>query len=266
MLCLGCGGHIVKPSSQKQRKRIKTARWFADYSTSRGLQSLDGEALDKAKQQLKLAVKKGYSTILERFGNDVESAMHSVSAGYDREFLAIEDLLTQAALPNQGRSKEQRHLGVGSYGGGAPQHSSRNVSIARVLYLHDSNPAALRAGLISAVSDDPFCIMWLGGTYGIRKFVDVFLQHKIVQAVVTFTDSPIHLNADAEQWHDWIRGFLAPQVSVARRAYEEKLRDAERSRKAQAEADARRQQQSWQPQRGSHPYGRSSYSSSSWRR
>eukprot|EP00439_Symbiodinium_sp_Y106_P006973 s4624_g1.t1 len=168
--------------------------------------------LAKAKQQLKLAVKKGYSTILERFGNDVESAMHSVSAGYDREFLAIEDLLTQAALPNQGRSKEQRHLGVGSYGGGAPQHSSRNVSIARVLYLHDSNPAALRAGLISAVSDDPFCIMWLGGTYSIRKFVDVFLQHKIVQAVVTFTDSPIHLNADAEQWHDWIRGFLAPQA------------------------------------------------------
>ena len=89
MVCLGCGAHIVKPSSQKQRKRIKTERWFAeeaaskaagkprrqltpeevksemvrDYTTSRGPQSLDGEALDKAKEQLKLAVKRGYSTI-----------------------------------------------------------------------------------------------------------------------------------------------------------------------------------------------------------
>ena len=27
--CLGCGAHIVRPPSQKQRKRIKTARWFA---------------------------------------------------------------------------------------------------------------------------------------------------------------------------------------------------------------------------------------------
>ena len=71
--------------------------------------------------------------------------------------------------------------------------------------------------------------MWLGGTYSIRKFVDVFLQHKIVQMVVAFTDSPIHLNAEAgytaEQWHEWIRSLLAPQVSVARRAYEEKLRE-----------------------------------------
>ena len=71
MLCLSCGAAIIRVSSQKQRKKIKTARWFAaeaasqaagkprsqltvqevlsemrrDYSTSRGSQSLDGEAL-----------------------------------------------------------------------------------------------------------------------------------------------------------------------------------------------------------------------------
>ena len=87
-----------------------------DYTTSRVSQSLDGEALDKAKQQLKLAVKRGYGTILERFDNDVDYTMHSISAGYDREFLAVEDVLTQCALPNQGRSKDQRYLGVGTYG------------------------------------------------------------------------------------------------------------------------------------------------------
>ena len=51
---------------------------------------------------------------------------------------------------------------------------ARNEAIARVLYMHDVNPAALRAGLIDAVTDLPFCVMWLGGTYSIRKFVDVF--------------------------------------------------------------------------------------------
>eukprot|EP00439_Symbiodinium_sp_Y106_P041500 s3393_g5.t1 len=168
MVCLGCGAHIVKPSSQKQRKRIKTARWFAeeaaskasgkprhqltpeevmsemvrDYTTSRGSQSLDGEALDKAKQQLKLAVKRGYSTMLERFDNDVDYTMHSISAGYDREFLAVEDVLTQCALPNQGRSKDQRYLGVGTYGGGVQPQNLRNETIARVLYIHECNPQA----------------------------------------------------------------------------------------------------------------------------
>ena len=89
MLCLSCGAAIIKASSQKQRKKIKTARWFAaeaasqaagkprseltvhevlsemrrDYSTSRGSQSLDGEALEKAKQQLKQAQKKGFVRI-----------------------------------------------------------------------------------------------------------------------------------------------------------------------------------------------------------
>ena len=29
MLCLSCGAAIIKVSSQKQRKKIKTARWFA---------------------------------------------------------------------------------------------------------------------------------------------------------------------------------------------------------------------------------------------
>ena len=87
---------------------------------------MDGEALDKAKQQLKLATKKGYTTILERFDNDVEYTMHSVSGGYDRDFLAIEDIPTNSALPNQGRSKEQRFLRVGTYGGGSQQQATRN--------------------------------------------------------------------------------------------------------------------------------------------
>ena len=108
--------------------------------------------------------------------------------------------------------------------------------------------------------------MWLGGTYSVRKFVDVFLQHKIAKQIVMFSGGPIQLDHtagySAEQWYDWIITRLRDQTTVARRrAYDEKQQAAERSRKAQAEADARRQQQSWQP-RGSHPYGRSSYGSS----
>ena len=229
-----------------------------DYSTSRGSQSLDGEALEKAKQQLKQAQKKGFSSIIERFDNDVDFTLHSVAGGFDREFLAIEDVLTHSALPNLGRSQEQRTLGVGAYGGGQQSEMARNEAIARILYMHDVNPAALRAGLIDAVTDLPFCVMWLGGTYSVRKFVDVFLQHKIAQQVVTFSGGPIHLDHTAgytaEQWHQWIVDRLRDQTAVARRAYDEKLQAAERSRKAQLEADARRQQsQQWQS-RGSHPW------------
>ena len=106
-----------------------------DYSTSRGSQSLDGEALEKVKQQLKQAQKKGFSSIIERFDNDVDFTLHSVAGGFDRELLAIEDVLTHSALPNLGRSQEQRTLGVGAHGGGQQAEMARNEAIARILLL-----------------------------------------------------------------------------------------------------------------------------------
>ena len=252
-----------KPRSQLSVQEVMN-EMRRDYSTSRGSQSLDGEAPEKAKQQLKQAQKKGFASILDRFDDDVDYTLHSVAGGFDREFLAIEDVLTRSALPNLGRSQEQRNLGGGAYGGGL-QEDAMVRSVARLLYPHDVNPAALRAGLITAVTDLPFCIMWLGGTYSVRKFVDVFLQHKIAKQIVMFSGGPIQLDHTAgytaEQWYDWIVTRLLDQTAVARRALMRSNKRLKGPRKAQAEADARRQQQSWQPH-GSHPYGRGSYGSS----
>ena len=150
--------------------------------------------------------------------------------------------------------------------GGQQAEMARNEAIARLLYMHDVNPAALRAGLIDAVTDLAFCIMCLGGAYSVRKFVDVFLQHKMAKQIVMFSGGPIHLDHEAgytaDEWYQWILTRLRDQTSVARRAYDEKLQSAERSRRAQQEADARSQQpQQWQS-RGSHPYGRDNYGGS----
>ena len=97
MICLGCGGSIIKASSQQQRRRVKAGRWFQEEAAARatgkrrselavddvisnmrreagnrGLQSLDSAALEKAKQIFKLAERQGYSSIVDRFDNDVE--------------------------------------------------------------------------------------------------------------------------------------------------------------------------------------------------
>eukprot|EP00439_Symbiodinium_sp_Y106_P066528 s1696_g10.t2 len=159
-----------------------------------------------------------FASILDRFDNDVDFTLHSVAGGFDREFLAIEDVLTNSALPNLGRGQEQRTLGVGAYGGGQQAEMARNEAIARLLYMHDVNPAALRAGLIDTVTDLPFCIMWLGGTYSVRKFVDVFLQHKIAKQIVMFSGGPIYLDHTAgytaEQWYEWIVTRLHDQTAL----------------------------------------------------
>ena len=56
----------------------------------------------------------------------------------------MEDVLTHSAFPDLGRNQEQRTLGVGAYGGGQQTEMARNEAIARLLYMHDVNPAALR--------------------------------------------------------------------------------------------------------------------------
>ena len=192
MICLGCGGSIIKASSQQQRRRVKTGRWFQEEAAARatgkrksdlavedvitnmrteaggrGLQSLDSAALEKAKQIHKLADKKGFSTIVERFDNDVEFTLASIRQGYDREFLRIEDVLVHSALPNLGRSQAQRSLGTGTFGSGSGyDRVERMESIARLLYFDEpQGPAALRAGLIEVITDPPLCIMWLGVAY-----------------------------------------------------------------------------------------------------
>ena len=60
--------------------------------------------------------------------------------------LQLRTFLSKSALPNQGRTKEQWYRGVGTYGSGGAQQAPRNEGVARLLYMHECNPAALRAG------------------------------------------------------------------------------------------------------------------------
>ena len=269
MICLGCGGSIIKASSQQQRKRVKTGRWFQEEAAARatgkrksdltvedvltnmrteaggrGLQSLDSAALEKAKQICKLAEKSGYSTIVERFDNDVEFTLSSVRQGYDRDFLRIEDVLVHAALPNLGRSQAQRSLGTGTFGSGSGYDRVEHLeAIARLLYFDEpQGPAALRAGLIEVITDPPLCIMWLGVAYSVRSFVEVFMAHKVIDRIQCF-NQVVWLDANqeytADEWVAWIKGRISYEVASGRRTYEEKQRQARESREAQARANER---------------------------
>ena len=106
--------------------------------------------------------------------------------------------------------------------------------------------------------------MCFGVPHSISSFVGIFLGHKITDRVQAFTNV-IWLDATQdytpEEWDQWLRHQLNRQLQPARRTHEEKLRNAERSRAAQLEADARRfvkgKEQSKGSGKGSHPYSRS---------
>ena len=286
MVCLQCNSHLAKATAQSQRKRIKTDRWFQQEAAAiatgkprsrlsveevlanlrreiggRGAQSLDSVAIEKAKQMLKLAVKQGYATIVERFDNDVDYTLSSINSGFDREFLRVQDVLVKSNLPNLGRNQAQRTLGTGVHGSGSWDRPDKPESVARLLYMHDCNPAALRAGLLGTEQDDPLAIMWLGVAYSISGFIQVFLQHRIIDRLQCFTETLYldpSLGYTAAEWDLWLRQRLNAQIQPAVRAHEEAVANAERSREAQRAADERRAAKGSQKgqAKGSHPYSR----------
>jgi len=286
---------LAKATAQSQRKRLKTDRWFQEQAAAlatgkaksrltveevlanirrevggRGAQSLDSVAIEKAKQMLKLAVKQGCSSIVERFETDAEYTVSSLNSGFDRDFLMVQDVLVNGILPNVGRNQAQRTLGTGVHGSGSWDRPETPESVARLLYLHECNPAALKAGLLGTVQDDPLAIMWLGVAYSISGFIQVFLQHKKIDRLQCFTETlnlDPNLGYSAAEWDLWLRQRLNAQLQPASRAYQDRVADAERSRQAQREADERRQNKGegkgkagkkGKP-KGPHPYARGGY-------
>jgi len=293
MVCLRCKAQLAKATAQSQRKRLKTDRWFQGQAAAlatgkaksrltveevlanirrevggRGAQSLDSVAIEKAKQMLKLANKQGCSTIVERFETDAEYTIASLNNGFDRDFLRTQDVLVNGILPNLGRNQAQRTLGTGVHGSGSWDRPDSPESVARLLYLHECNPAAFKAGLLGTEQDDPLAIMWLGVAYSISGFIQVFLQHKAIDRLQCFTETLYldpNLGYTAAEWDLWLRQRLNTQLQPAIRAHEERLADAERSRAAQRAADERRATKGEGKggkkgsSKGPHPYARGGY-------
>ncbi|CAE7349128.1 GIP [Symbiodinium sp. CCMP2456] len=295
MVCPRCKAQLAKATAQSQRKRIKTDRfrWFQEQAAAlatgkarsrltveevlanirrevggRGAQSLDSVAIEKAKQMLKLANKQGCASIVERFDTDAEYTLASLNNGYDRDFLRTQDVLVHGILPNLGRNQAQRTLGTGVHGSGSWDRPESPESVARLLYLHDCNPAALRAGLLGTEQDDPLAIMWLGVAYSISGFIQVFLQHRAIDRLQCFTETLYldpSLDYTAAEWDLWLRQRRNTQLQPAIRAHEERLADAECSRAAQRAADERRATKGESKggkkgsTKGPHPYARGGY-------
>ncbi|CAE7263392.1 GIP, partial [Symbiodinium sp. CCMP2456] len=260
MVCLRCN-QLAKATAQSQRKRIKTDRWFQEQPAAvatgkarsrlsveevlanirrevggRGAQSLDSVAIEKAKQMLKLANKQGYSSIVERFDSEAEYTLASFNNGYDCDFLRTQDVLVHGILPNLGRNQAQRTLGTGVHGSGSWDRPDSPESGARLLYLHECNPAALRAGIVDRLQ--------------------CFTETLYLDPSLDYT---------AAEWDLWLRQRLNTQLQPAIRAHEERLADAERSRAAQRAADERRATKGdskggkKSQSKGSHPYSRGGY-------
>ena len=150
-VCLHCGGPVKPGQLKAQGRRTLLARGreallqdasdprglsaSKDVAAGRGMNSLEGEVVRKAKVAKQRAVKKGYTDAIDRFNRD-NDALSMTKEGYTRRGIRILDCLTDAYLPNPGRSRSQRKLAIGSARAVQPAFDYRQDDIpeCRVVY------------------------------------------------------------------------------------------------------------------------------------
>ena len=131
--------------------------------------------------QVKSALKLGYTSVLDRFTNDVAFALRFTERGLTRSAMLVQDAIATAVLPNPGRSSEQRTMGVGAQGSMQYGAGANAASTARLLFLRAEPAALLKASLITSMA-----VSWLGAAYSLSEFANIMAIAGQVNRLMTF--------------------------------------------------------------------------------
>ena len=179
MVCFSCGTQVAeRVKHQNLRRRLNLRRRelegqlmqrfgqrLLDVTTSnlggltdvgaRGSRSFEADTLDNARKNHANALKKGYSSILDRYHKDDLFLAAMGRLGKVRRNILVMDLLAKAVIPNPGRDFAQRRM--------ARQDAAElNKNGARIVYFPSAAIALTQAGLTTQPTDPSFAVMWNG--------------------------------------------------------------------------------------------------------
>ncbi|CAE7198859.1 unnamed protein product [Symbiodinium sp. CCMP2592] len=132
-------------------------RGLGEGPKKRGQMSAEAAAIRDAKDRKIRAAKLNFDTVSDRFEKDAQFNVRMMQEGRNFEDMQKFDHLSNAVLPDPGRSEEQRYLRAGShYGGG-------NVPPAKLVYYAHCEVEPLRnLRFIDDTSDVPIGLTYLG--------------------------------------------------------------------------------------------------------
>ena len=179
MVCFSCGTQAAeRVKHQNLRRKLnsrrrelegqiyqKFGRQLSDASAAdlggmadvhnRGSRSFEADTLDNARKNYQNALKRGFTSILDRYHKDDQFLAAMGRMGKIRRNILIMDLLAKAVLPNPGRDFSQRRI--------ARQDAAElNKNGARTVYFPSASIALTQAGLTTQPTDPSFAVMWNG--------------------------------------------------------------------------------------------------------
>ncbi|CAE7328947.1 Mettl21e [Symbiodinium sp. CCMP2592] len=202
-------------------------RGLGEGPKKRGQMSAEAAAIRDAKDRKIRAAKLNFDTVSDRFEKDAQFNVRMMQEGRSLEDMQKFDHLSNAVLPDPGRSEEQRYLRAGShYGGG-------NVPPAKLVYYAHCEVEPLRnLRFIDDTADVPIGLTYLGAFLPPRLYAEVAAVNDAAKRILTF-DGEVYVSATTiEGITTEIGQILTDSLRSAQNQTDQTERLAERNRQA----------------------------------
>ncbi|CAE7250887.1 unnamed protein product [Symbiodinium sp. CCMP2592] len=202
-------------------------RGLGEGPKKRGQMSAEAAAIRDAKDRKIRAAKLNFDTVSDRFEKDAQFNVRMMQEGRSLEDMQKFDHLSNAVLPDPGRSEEQRYLRAGShYGGG-------NVPPAKLVYYAHCEVEPLRnLRFIDDTADVPIGLTYLGAFLPPRLYAEVAAVNDAAKRILTF-DGEVYVSATTiEGITTEIGQILTDSLRSAQDQTDQTERLAERNRQA----------------------------------
>ncbi|CAE7518954.1 unnamed protein product [Symbiodinium sp. CCMP2592] len=202
-------------------------RGLGEGPKKRGQMSAEAAAIRDAKDRKIRAAKLNFDTVSDRFEKDAQFNVRMMQEGRNFEDMQKFDHLSNAVLPDPGRSEEQRYLRAGShYGGG-------NVPPAKLVYYAHCEVEPLRnLRFIDDTADVPIGLTYLGAFLPPRLYAEVAAVNDAAKRILTF-DGEVYVSATTtEGITTEIGQILTDSLRSAQNQTDQTERLAERNRQA----------------------------------
>ena len=246
MVCFSCGTQAAeRVKHQNLRRKLnsrrrelegqiyqKFGRQLTDASAadlggmadvrSRGSRSFEADTLDNARKNYQNALKRGFTSILDRYHKDDQFLAAMGRMGKIRRNVLIMDLLAKAVLPNPGRDFSQRRIA-------RQDEAELNKNGARAIYFPSASIALTQAGLTTQPTDPSFAVMWNGAPLSVSDFVAGVLRQPSTVLLLTFNKGWIDVpKRTPDELQTWILDVFRDNEPMAMNAH--RVLEAQRER------------------------------------
>ena len=165
--------------------------------SARGMRSPEGDFVETARKQLKRAIGLGYTSMADRYENDVTFIERMTEHGITLQDIQLRDIAGHGHLPTPPRAKTQVDYGIG-------HKTAHDMEFAKLIYIDEDIASITDRALNNRLDDPHWVVIWGRDLYSLKEFQDLCErrhQRGKTTKLLTFTCVPTQCDQHRQREH-----------------------------------------------------------------